>query len=585
MGRVVHFLAPPSLSGPGTNQRVQEHHVRLIWVFQVVVLSISMAMCLLIGTSPLFTTTALVVYVGLCYGEGLAIRKYLVTPNPLPRGALILKAMQGGVWLVTLAFWGTAWAVYLRTSFQGPLLEWIGSAGAIVILIVIGLLAFRGSSYSIQHGITPWFQFSVGLTAFPFLIAWTMASFASAVVQPGLVRGFSASALENERKQQQDLRHGWHVTKPWQKVNGQRTIVAVALSGGGYRAAAFHAGVLKALDRHCVPISYLTTVSGGSIIGAYYALGYDPDRFRNRIAQAKPRLPDTMLAIWYVAMDLFYPGWNSADTYSRHFRKTFFDSTTLETTGYHPRLIVNATDIESKPTQSREVFYRDRVKGNQQLNDTLIADVVAASAAFPGAFQPKLIPWPDPAHKDSVRTRKFVDGGVFENIGYTGLQSFLEAEHLDLPDFIILSDASAGTSPAQLSDKVDIVSLLGRSEDVTYQSRLDMLRASLPNGFNSIKLRGTFVQWINTQFDEQRDGKSTATFDVSKDKKLSLNEVAELINKIPTLHEIDETLVNADFWYGQQMMETAWPDIDKWRNVFAVGDSCSKEPAAPSPWR
>ena len=44
--------------------------------------------------------------------------------------------------------------------------------------------------------------------------------------------------------------------------------VAVTLSGGAYRAAAFHAGVLNALDRAKIRVDYLSTNSGGSIVGS-----------------------------------------------------------------------------------------------------------------------------------------------------------------------------------------------------------------------------------------------------------------------------------------------------------------------------
>ena len=54
--------------------------------------------------------------------------------------------------------------------------------------------------------------------------------------------------------------------------------VAVTLSGGGYRAAVSHAGLLAGLDAHCVPVHVLSTVSGGSIAGAAYALGVPPAR-------------------------------------------------------------------------------------------------------------------------------------------------------------------------------------------------------------------------------------------------------------------------------------------------------------------
>jgi len=48
----------------------------------------------------------------------------------------------------------------------------------------------------------------------------------------------------------------------------------LALSGGGFRAAAFHLGVLKRLDelRLLHKVSLMSTVSGGSITGALYAL-------------------------------------------------------------------------------------------------------------------------------------------------------------------------------------------------------------------------------------------------------------------------------------------------------------------------
>ncbi len=56
--------------------------------------------------------------------------------------------------------------------------------------------------------------------------------------------------------------------------------VGLALSGGGYRAAVMHAGVLSALEEVGIKPTHLATVSGGSIIGAYYAAGGTPKRFR-----------------------------------------------------------------------------------------------------------------------------------------------------------------------------------------------------------------------------------------------------------------------------------------------------------------
>lgn len=54
----------------------------------------------------------------------------------------------------------------------------------------------------------------------------------------------------------------------------ERPRIGLALSGGGFRAAAFHLGVLKRLEELGLlhRVEALSTVSGGSIVGALYAL-------------------------------------------------------------------------------------------------------------------------------------------------------------------------------------------------------------------------------------------------------------------------------------------------------------------------
>ena len=59
-----------------------------------------------------------------------------------------------------------------------------------------------------------------------------------------------------------------------QRTPTRRAKLGLALSGGGFRASFFHLGVLKRLAeldllRH---VEVLSTVSGGSIIGALYIL-------------------------------------------------------------------------------------------------------------------------------------------------------------------------------------------------------------------------------------------------------------------------------------------------------------------------
>jgi NTE family protein len=57
---------------------------------------------------------------------------------------------------------------------------------------------------------------------------------------------------------------------------GTRPKIGIALGGGGARGAA-HIGVLQVLKEMNVPIDYVAGTSMGSIVGALYAVGIDPD--------------------------------------------------------------------------------------------------------------------------------------------------------------------------------------------------------------------------------------------------------------------------------------------------------------------
>ncbi|UXX80631.1 patatin-like phospholipase family protein [Reichenbachiella carrageenanivorans] len=61
-------------------------------------------------------------------------------------------------------------------------------------------------------------------------------------------------------------------------TNAQK--VALVLSGGGAKGLA-HAGVLKALEEHEIPVDYVVGTSMGSIVGGFYAAGYTPDQIKN----------------------------------------------------------------------------------------------------------------------------------------------------------------------------------------------------------------------------------------------------------------------------------------------------------------
>ncbi len=60
------------------------------------------------------------------------------------------------------------------------------------------------------------------------------------------------------------------------EVPDERPKIALVLSGGGARGAA-HAGVIKLLERHRVPVDFVAGTSFGALVGGLYASGMSPD--------------------------------------------------------------------------------------------------------------------------------------------------------------------------------------------------------------------------------------------------------------------------------------------------------------------
>ena len=73
--------------------------------------------------------------------------------------------------------------------------------------------------------------------------------------------------------------------------------VGVALSGGGYRAALVHAGVVDALGQLGVPVTHLSSVSGGSIIGSFLSVGGSPKDFLQAVAAGRFRMTRDLMAV------------------------------------------------------------------------------------------------------------------------------------------------------------------------------------------------------------------------------------------------------------------------------------------------
>jgi hypothetical protein len=266
------------------------------------------------------------------------------------------------------------------------------------------------------------FKVVAGLTLGPIVTAWFVVSTAHvAFLMIEAARGWS-HVEEHTRFQQERERRTVALTA-WKK--SERPTVALALSGGGYRAAMTHAGVLWALDQAGIPVKALSTVSGGSIVGAAYALGWTPERFVERLCSGAPGLPNMLLNFYPFMANLVTP-WSSGDTYWLHFYLTFFHYHTLADTG-PPDLIVNTTHYRRG---QRVAFWRTDPPGGPRL-----AELVAASGAFPVAFDPV-----------RIGGEYYMDGGIVENLGVEGLAQYLKPTQ-ETPPLMLVSDLSASPKP------------------------------------------------------------------------------------------------------------------------------------------
>jgi predicted acylesterase/phospholipase RssA len=249
---------------------------------------------------------------------------------------------------------------------------------------------------------------------------------------------------------------------------GDSTVrIGVALSGGGYRAALMHAGVLHMIDSIGIPIQVMSTVSGGSIVGAYYALGGEPKEFLRAAVEQRINLARNVFYPWTFARMVLSSRWGTSD----YFVLPFFGDFTRTTAqaelldqvffrgaqhrheneeargrGHDIELMLCLTDIAgnamvgvtphgfieqavSPPTArftflSKPIdFENGRFNGdnsNALPGPSNLATLVAASGAFPGAFKPLRVQVVRPPEGGfDLDTSKLVlaDGGMADNLG------------------------------------------------------------------------------------------------------------------------------------------------------------------------
>ncbi|MGO9612919.1 MAG: patatin-like phospholipase family protein [Dissulfurispiraceae bacterium] len=183
--------------------------------------------------------------------------------------------------------------------------------------------------------------------------------------------------------------------------DAEKTFVVLTFSGGGTRAAALAYGVLDQLRRIPLPgtgkavindVDVISTVSGGSFTGAYYALFGDrifvdfKDKFLYRNIEKELVLKLLNPVSWFLLASPYY---SRIDMAAELYDRTIFESKTFENLtekGKRPFLIINATNLSQG---ARFEFTGDQFSHiGSDILQFPVARAVAASSAFPFLLSP-----------------------------------------------------------------------------------------------------------------------------------------------------------------------------------------------------
>lgn len=221
--------------------------------------------------------------------------------------------------------------------------------------------------------------------------------------------------------------------------------IALALSGGGFRAMLFHAGALLRLNELGIlsRVARISSVSGGSIAAGYLAyvwaqLGAADSA--GSFGQFQSKYVDPILKFSGEKIDVgdiltgLLPGTSAAEQVAATYDKLLFKNASLQTIPDNPRFVFCATNLQTGVLwRFCKPYAGDYVVGRLSRPNLPLSTAVTASSAFPPFLSPVVLSvpvgdftdWPgqlsgasrviDPA---PLRARVLLtDGGVYDNHG------------------------------------------------------------------------------------------------------------------------------------------------------------------------
>ena len=274
--------------------------------------------------------------------------------------------------------------------------------------------------------------------------------------------------------------------------------IALSLSGGGFRAATYHLGLLSYLNRLqaadgrslLAHVNTLSTISGGSLTGLWMILCQSQGKDDSLMLR---QLHDLLLHGDLIgrASREFLCGESTNHSLIREMVKIYdeeifhgatlgdlmdkIDTISLEDFSANATEFNNAIEFRFQVSRKRTTAGGGTSRGvignsKYQLSEAvarqiLLAEVFAASSCFPGGFEPLFFPRDfrlndNPANAEYLSGKEpvaLMDGGVVDNQGIEPVNLIRKRKDIDL---FIISDAGRGRDINYRYDDKDICSHL-----------------------------------------------------------------------------------------------------------------------------
>jgi NTE family protein len=310
--------------------------------------------------------------------------------------------------------------------------------------------------------------------------------------------------------------------------------IALALSGGGFRATVFHLGVLARLaeENRLEEVAFLSTVSGGTLCaGLVFSINAlrwpTSDDYIHKVVPNARQLLTTFDLQRSMIFRVLTSLWNifetRSDDLSALMQEHWGITQSLQELPEHPRWMINATCHETGKNWRFERFRMgDSTLGYSYDTNLPISDAMAASAGFPGLIGPLVLDttthsWfqykdysPDVdalMDAEAQRAKKtepvqpaysevhLWDGGIYDNNGLEGLHNFITGWREGV-DFLVVSDAAGRPEPAEYKRGVRALKRIA-TDIMMNQIRSLRSRAILERIINHDD-EGSFLQTGNT---------------------------------------------------------------------------------------